>query len=365
MTPRKLQWQSLPARGFFADAAQCIAWDSLNQQHGQLPILSSYAVAAALEVFGQGDEQLFVARDVDTTVAMFVLRRAGRGRWHTFQPSQLPLGVWVARPDWPLHVLTQSLLQGPLKLSLALSITQIDPQLSARVPDGAAQHSSDYIETGWIDIQGDFETYWAARGKNLRSNMRKQHNKLAAEGVRVEMVEHASVEAMAPALARYGALESAGWKAKDGTAIHPDSAQGRFYRALLEAAAQRGEARVYELLFDGRMVASNLCVCRDGVLVVLKTTFDESIDKALSPAFLLQQRELEAVFAGGEFKRLEYFGRFMEWHSRWTDSKRALHHLTHYRFAWLKQLAQRRRKAHEAAAAAAVPAAPSAQAESA
>lgn len=40
---------------------------------------------------------------------------------------------------------------------------------------------------------------------------------------------------VAAALADYGALESAGWKAGTGTAIHPDNAQGRFYRRMLEA----------------------------------------------------------------------------------------------------------------------------------
>ena len=360
MTSTPITWQNLPAKSFFGDAAMCLDWDALNRQASKLPILASYAVATALSVFGQGDERVLIARQHAAVVAMFVLQRAGAGRWQTFQPSQLPLGVWLARPEWPLPVLTRSLLRGPLGLSLVLSITQIDPMLSARAADGAAWRSSDYLETGWIDIVGDFDTYWAQRGKNLRNNMRKQHNKLAAEGVRVAMFEHQSVEAMAPAIARYGALESAGWKAKDGTAIHADNAQGRFYRELLEAAARRGEARIYELHFDGRTVASNLCLCRDGWLLILKTTFDESIDKALSPAFLLQQRELEAIFAGGEFKRLEYFGRYMEWHSRWTENKRPLHHLTHYRYAWLKQLALRRRKAPDAAAATTVTASESA-----
>ena len=342
MTSTPITWQNLPAKSYFSDAAMRLEWDTLNEQAGKLPILASYAVTAALAVFGQGDERVLIARQDAVVMALFVLRRASRGRWQTFQPSQLPLGVWLAKPGQPLQVLTQDVLRGALGLSLALSITQIDPLLSPRDADSASARSSDYIDTGWIDIAGDFDTYWAQRGKNLRNNMRKQHNKLAAENVRVEMHEHRSVEAMAPALARYGALESAGWKAKDGTAIHADNPQGRFYRELLEQAAQRGEARIYELHFDGRTVASNLCLCRDGVLLILKTTFDESIDKALSPAFVLQQRELEQFFASHEFTRLEYFGRFMEWHSRWTEHKRPLHHLTQYRWPWIKQLVLRR-----------------------
>ena len=77
---------------------------------------------------------------------------------------------------------------------------------------------------------------------------------------------------------------------------------------------------------------------RDGLMVILKTTYDESLDKALSPAFLLHHDQLRRVFGEGRVRRIEYYGRFMEWHSRWTEHKRVLHHLTCYRWGWLQRL---------------------------
>jgi hypothetical protein len=149
---------------------------------------------------------------------------------------------------------------------------------------------------------------------------------------------------MAGALARYGALESTGWKASEGTAIHPDNAQGRFYRCLLETAAASGEAAVYEYLFDDRTVAMNLCLQRAGVLVVLKTTYDESF-KSLSPAFLLREEELQTLFGEHRVRRIEYYGRLMDWHTKLTENKRMLYHQTRYRWPWVKQFAASRRKA--------------------
>jgi Acetyltransferase (GNAT) domain len=143
---------------------------------------------------------------------------------------------------------------------------------------------------------------------------------------------------MASAVANYGALESRGWKAKEGTAIHPDNAQGSFYRELLEHASLRGEAVVFQYLFDDRIVAMNLCLLRRGTLVVLKTTYDESI-QSFSPAFLLREEELQDIFKRGEITHLEYFGRMMEWHTKWTDQKRTLYHLTMYRWPFLKRIA--------------------------
>lgn len=343
MTPYRLTWQDTRADRLLADESTQAQWDALNARRANLPFLAGYAVAAALRAFGRGDERLLVGRRGDAVAAMFILQRAGAGRWSTFQPSQLPLGSWVAAPDLDLVTLARQLVSGPLGMSLVLSITQVDPLFAPRGPEGPSWCFSDYIETGWIDIDGSFDTYWAARGKNLRSNMRKQRNKLAAEQVDAKMVEWHTPESIAPALARYGQLESAGWKGNEGTAIHPENVQGRFYRELLEQAATRGEARIYEYLFDGRVVASNLCVQRAGTLVVLKTTYDEAIEKTLSPAFLLRQDQLHRLFIDRDCSRFEYYGRFRQWHSQWTERKRPLHHLTVYRWPLLRKLTARRR----------------------
>ncbi len=249
----------------------------------------------------------------------------------------------MAQSDLDLTTIARSLQRGPLGLCLVLSITQVDPQVAPRNADTPNCQTLDYIDTGWVEIEGTFEDYWAARGKNLRQNMRKQRVKLAAEGTRLTMQVLRDFADMAPAIARYGALESAGWKAQNGTAIHPDNAQGRYYRELLEQASARGEATVYQYLFDDRVVAMNLCLLSQGTLVVLKTTYDESI-KTLSPAFLLREEELQKIYRDGEIKRMEYFGRLMDWHTKLTEKKRTLYHLTMYRWPLIKRLAMARRR---------------------
>ena len=166
---------------------------------------------------------------------------------------------------------------------------------------------------------------------------------MAEEGIAGHTRSLTSPSDMAAAVERYGALESAGWKAAQGTAIHPDNAQGRFYRKLFERAAQRGEAVVYEYLFDDCVVAANLCLQRNGTLVVLKTTYDESIP-GYSPAFLLKQDELELFFREKKINRVEYYGRLMEWHTKWTENKRTIYHLTLYRWPSVRRFAEWRRR---------------------
>ena len=338
----RFDWSRTPATALAGLEETAAEWDRLNGLRMNLPFMSAAAMGAALAAFGTGNERLFVCRQGARVVAMFLLVAQGRWRWATFQPSQIPLGAWVADPALSVQALARSLVRGPLRACLALSITQIDPLVEPRTADTPNTQHSDYVDTAWIDIEGSFADYWAARGKNLRQNLRKQRNKLAAEGVQTRKQLLTAPDQMAPALARYGALESSGWKADEGTSIHPDNAQGRFYTQLFVDAATRGEAVIYEYLFDDRTVAMNLGLLRDGVLVVLKTTYDESI-KLFSPASLLREEELQDFFADGRVRRIEYYGSVMDWHTKLTDDKRGLHHLTLYRWPFLKKLAESRR----------------------
>jgi len=342
--PLRLDWVRTLATTLAERGGIAHEWDRLNSLRMNLPFMSAAAMVAALAAFGTGDERLFVGRQGARVVAMFLLAPHGRWRWATFQPSQIPLGAWVAEPALEVTWLGRSLIHKSLRTCLALSVTQVDPLIQPRTTDTPNTLHSDYIETGWVDIEGSFADYWAARGKNLRQNLRKQRNKLATDTVRTQMRVLTAPHDMAPALARYGALESSGWKAGEGTSIHPDNAQGRFYTQLFVDAATRGEAVIYEYLFDDRTVAMNLGLLRDGVLVVLKTTYDESI-KLFSPASLLREEELQSLFAQGHIRRVEYYGRLMDWHTKLTDRKRTLHHLTIFRWPLLKRLAEMRRQA--------------------
>ena len=336
-------WQNLAATALVADASLQAHWNRLNAGQRDFAFMSAQSIAISLAVFGQGQERLLIGSRQGQIDAMLVLLPEGWTRWRSFQPSQLPLGAFVTAPSVTLQDLARSLMRGPLAPCMALSITQIDPLLAPRQDDATDSGHSDYIATPWLEISGSFDDYWALRGKNLRQNLRKQRNRLAAEGTTVAMQVLRAPEDMAGAIARYGALESGGWKATEGTAIHPDNPQGRFYTQLLQDAASRGEAVVYEYRFNDRTVASNLCLLRKGVLVVLKTTYDETIPKSLSPAFLLREDELKHFFAGTEVRRVEYFGRRMDWHTKLTDQQRTLYHLTAYRWPLVKRLAEWRR----------------------
>jgi CelD/BcsL family acetyltransferase involved in cellulose biosynthesis len=332
-----MKWSFAPAAGFDAHAAD---WDALHAQGPASPVLSSDFVRPLLTHFGGGRELLATCRSGARVLAMAVVVPAGPARWQTFQPAQAPVGLWLQAPGQEVALLAASLTRDLPGLAVLMGVTQCDPEIIPRPADGGAAETLDYIETARISVQGSFDDYWQARGKNLRANLKKQRARLERDGVapRLEVVRDAA--SVAAAVADYGRLETAGWKAGGGTAVG-DNAQGRFYRAMLEAFCRRGAGSIYRYWFDGQLVATDLCVEGTGVIVVLKTTYDESVASALSPTLLMREEACRQLFGEGRFERIEFYGKVMEWHLRWTDEVRTLYHLNTYRWPVLRELRRR------------------------
>jgi hypothetical protein len=139
----------------------------------------------------------------------------------------------------------------------------------------------------------------------------------------------ASPSEAAAAVAEYSKLESAGWKVETGTAVRSDDAQGRFYKQLLEAHCAQGHGRIYRFWLGGRVVAMDLCIDNGSTLVILKTTYDEAITN-LSPALLMREEYFRELFGTG-IRRIEFYGRVMDWHTKWTAETRTLYHINCYR----------------------------------
>lgn len=337
-----MTWQLLPATRL-ADHAQ--AWDALQRQTTRVPFLETLFLLPLLQEFGTGREllALHTAGPGQAPDAAALLRPAGRGMWETFQPSQLPLGPWLAAADDDLPERLRSLMSALPGLALGLGATQLDDGLTPRPAARPGTKLLDYISTSYIDISGSFDDYWEGRGKNLRQNTRKQHNKLKTEGTEPRLECLTRPEDVAEALRDYGALESAGWKAGGGTAIEPGNAQGRFYGRMLQNFCAAGRGRIYRYRFGDKVVSMDLCIDDGPLVVILKTAYDESY-RSVSPSTLMRHDEFKAWWDEGRYRRIEFYGKTMEWHTRWTTTERGLYHATVYRWP-IVQVASERVKA--------------------
>lgn len=333
-SPMKMQWEFLPITRF-ADSAE--RWDGLQRECANLPFLESGFLLPLLEEFGTGRELIALGHQDGKPCAAAILAKRRFGVWQTFQPSQLPLGAWVSKPGSSIAEEAKSLLRALPTFALNLSLTQIDPAYYSRPEDEPRVRTMDYVETAWVDIDRPFDEYWESRGKNLRTNTRKQRIKLQNQNVTLVLECLTQPESVVQAIADFGALESAGWKGTDGTAVISDNAQGRFYCKMLEIFCRQGRGRIYCYRFNEKVVAMDLCIESGDRIVILKTTYDEA-HKAVSPSTLMRQDEFRELFNSGTFKRIEFYGKVMEWHTRWTENRRSLFHLTTYSSTLVSQL---------------------------
>ena len=233
-----MSWTLVPAARFREHLGQ---WSALHAVGPASPLLAPDFVEPLLREFGTGAELLAIHGG---GAAMALVTPRGPMRWQTFQPAQAPIGLWLQADGADQPALAASLARALPGFALVLGVTQCDPELVPRPADGGRAQTLDYIQTARITVAGSFDDYWQGRGKNLRSNLKKQRTRLEREGVALRLEVVRTPDAVAAAVADYGRLESAGWKSGSGTAVHADNAQGRFHRGMLEAFCARGASSI-------------------------------------------------------------------------------------------------------------------------
>jgi hypothetical protein len=336
-----MSWTLFPVRDFpkFRDH-----WQRLNTEGAASPLLDVAFVLPLLDAFGTGKEMLACYKRDKRMLAMAIIVRKNSGVWQTFQPSQAPLGMWVHQRGTDCTRLLAELTKTLPGFPLVVGITQQDPQLVMRPVDTKHIRTVDYIDTAKIPVEGSFESYWNDRGKNLRHNMKKQRSKLEKLGIATRLQLSTKPEEVAQAINDYGTLESAGWKAHTGTAIHPANTQGKFYQSMLQAFCLQGACRIYRYWYNDKIVSMILCIEGNGILVMLKMSYDESLKDGTSPAVLLRQELTRQIFDEGKVKTIEFYGKATPGNLQWTKEVRTLYHLNYYRFAALPLLHKLMRK---------------------
>ncbi len=322
---KSAQWRLYPIEEFNSWISR---WDKLNNQANYTPLLDSDFISPLLDAFATGNEKIAVCGNDSAPEAIAIIVQVGTGNWSTFQPSQAPIGCWLQKRDRMTEFYMQSLRKVLPFPALCFSITQQDPDTLAE-PEQCSLQTVPYIETARVTLSGSFDEYWASRGKNLRQNLNKQRNRLTREGIITKLITLTKAEEVKTAIGAYGNLESSGWKSEGNTAICISNPQGTFYVDMLTRYANRGQCVIYQYWYNEKLAAMDLCITGGGSIIILKTTYDETI-KISSPALLMRQDAFRDLFEEREIKRVEFYGRVMEWHKRWSNEIRNMYHINSY-----------------------------------
>lgn len=301
------------------------AWDALNQRlFGSHALLDSRFVGGLLKHFGTGTERLCVLESDGEPQAMCLLRPKGFGVWSSFLPMQAQIGAALLQKPISLASLMRSLPGFATRLELLCTDPAYTDLSSLQ---SISLESLNHALTMSIRLEGGFDAYWAGRSKNLTKNFDRYVRRLETAGIGRMFLQLSNPAEIGPAVARYAILESKGWKGKQGTAIEINSTQGDFYSEVMNQFAATGHAAVFELWFDTHLAASRLVIESGNMLVILKTTYDETFDK-YAPGRLLLHDVIQHLFTTHPGKTIEFYTHANLDQLAWATGQRWITHVS-------------------------------------
>ncbi len=310
-----MTWEFHPAKADFSTYAE--EWDRLNVQlFDGHPFFDSRFVGPLLEHFASGKEQLCICRSNGVISGLLILEQIGFGRWASFRPSQAQVtSILIADASTLSELLTD--LPG---FAWTIEFLAIDPRYSPDLSRSAlARTVSSHVRTIAIERGISFSDYWNRRSKNLRANIRRYLNRAKREAGLPEFSIRANSAEMTSSVRRFGELESAGWKGAAGTAVAIENKQGAFYGDVLSRFALTNQAEVCELSIGNQLAASRLLISNRQIIVILKTTYSESLAR-FAPSRLLLYRLLEDCLASQSTKAIEFYTNATIEQAEWSTS---------------------------------------------
>lgn len=251
---------------------------ALGREHGEvvaaLPLLVGHGSARA-PVNGHTPEFGVVARDPGARHRLLCDVIAGSP--HGLHIDELDLGqVEADELDWALTSQTRHASFGPSGTTIA------------------------------TDVRGSWDEFLAGLRSDRRREVRLSLDRTRRHGD-VDIGVHRGQGAVCDLLDACLAVEAAGWKGREGTAVVSQPATRRFYEQLMAWAAGHGWAELRTLRIAGDLAAMQLALRHDGVLYLLKTGYDERY-AAAAPGKALQHEIVRSAFEDPGLDRIEWLG---------------------------------------------------------
>jgi CelD/BcsL family acetyltransferase involved in cellulose biosynthesis len=294
-----------------------------------LPFVRHEWLAAWLDAFAPAGRLLVLAaRDEDGAAVGFAafLEERARGVVRLVAPAndhscrvEWALGpdasgaaaaLWAflrERVRWDVLLLRDLVRDGPTSTTLE-ALARADGHLTGRWES---------LRTPYLVLGGDGAE--ARTSSKFRANLRRRAKRLAELGSVAVRREDGSGD-LGGVLGEFFALEGAGWKGANGTAIAGEPRLVAFYTRVARDAAARGALAIRGLTLDGRAIAVHLGLVHRGAYYLPKTAYDEKLG-AVSPGQLLH-REVVAECEASGLGELDFLGPDMEWKRDWEPRHR-------------------------------------------
>jgi CelD/BcsL family acetyltransferase involved in cellulose biosynthesis len=187
---------------------------------------------------------------------------------------------------------------------------------------GTAQWAS--MRSPYLALPSSEEALDRQLGAKFRSNLRRRKRKLISEvgELRLERIADDTDRATLDRALTHGfALEAAGWKGAQGTAIACDPRLCARYAQLARVYQREGKLALYFLTVGGVRKAFHFALIEDGVYYLFKPGYDPAL-ASYGLGHLLVDAVARDLIARG-VRELDFLGDEMPWKREWTGESRA------------------------------------------
>jgi CelD/BcsL family acetyltransferase involved in cellulose biosynthesis len=299
------------------DMADQLQWAHLSRDAGADSIFAcDWFVKPVLDHFDRQDAyRLFVAVDADGGWygAMPIARAERFGRipvrnWHNLKNANQFLGIPLIRPGkekafWQAFLATMDEMPGGAFAFCATEFPADHRATKALLALCEIQNRDTetirHYERAAIRTNDDFATYWGKavskrRGKRIQSLFRQ----LEQEHGAVSYVMATNDAELDRWLEDFFALELAGWKGRNGSALASSSDSAKLFREVVKAGFAEGRLACVSLRIGERPIAMSSYFLSNGCGFGFKNCFDENFSR-YAPGILLV-KEIMTILDNGE-----------------------------------------------------------------
>lgn len=250
--------------------------------------------------------------------------------------SSTPSGLIVRLPDAPrvCAAIQEHLKREEQNFLIILEQVPGDFGSLSSLKDGfdrglTKAHVVPMEESYYLDIEGDFNSYYKSLGKSFRKNMRQKGTALEAKGgARCEV----SYSFDPGAFQRFLDMEDTGWKHEHGVLIKASADRVAFFRCLAETLSPKGQFVMMTFYIANTPVVMLYAVTFAGTYYSLKmaVNYEEADLLRFSPGQWMNQKEIEYCFEK-KLRRFDFYGPCYSYEAHWAKKTYMKYEVTIFR----------------------------------
>jgi len=176
----------------------------------------------------------------------------------------------------------------------------------------------DNIETPFIKIDTDWETFLKTRSVKFRKTLRNKINRANRQGdIRVERIKIS--DGANPFLDDMFDISAKSWKRELGTDLESNLQSKAFHRGLSDLFGKHAMVTLWMLKKDTKPVAFEFQLTYNGIVYPIRADYDEEF-RDLSPGSVLECHILKTLFEEGGVREYYSCGHTYPYLLKWTEN---------------------------------------------